>query len=275
MDKNSKLETCINEAKILKKLAITPQKSVYFSTNPKIETHDALDSLKFFFKKFGNLYSTLVHIISPVCPTLSRNKLINKFNIDSDIVINIGSGNSNIHPNVINFDIYQYPNVDIVGNAYDLPLKDNSVDGIISIAMLEHVPNPSLVVKEFFRVLKPGAKIECLIPFIQGFHASPHDFTRFTTSGMKELFKDFEIIEIRPEGGPTSALLWIFQEWLALVLSLGSRRLHTLISLIIMILTFPLKFLDFILILHPKSSNISSLFGISCIKLPTSSPNKF
>jgi 2-polyprenyl-3-methyl-5-hydroxy-6-metoxy-1,4-benzoquinol methylase len=40
-----------------------------------------------------------------------------------------------------------------------LPLEDNSVDLVVSLQVLEHVQNPSLVIREAFRVLKPGGYI--------------------------------------------------------------------------------------------------------------------
>jgi ubiquinone/menaquinone biosynthesis C-methylase UbiE len=42
------------------------------------------------------------------------------------------------------------------GSAYELPYPDNRFDAVFSHAMLEHLTNPVLVVKEMRRVLKPG-----------------------------------------------------------------------------------------------------------------------
>ena len=95
---------------------------------------------------------------------------------------------------------------------------------------------------------------------MQPFHASPYDFSRRTVEGMKVLYKDFDTIELKPSGGPTSGLLWIFQEWVSILLSFGIKPLHYLLNIVLMLLTFPLKFLDFILIYHPMSKNISSGF---------------
>ena len=69
-----------------------------------------------------------------------------------------------------------------------------------------------------------------------------------------------EIESVTINGGPTSALLWIFQEWLAVLLSFGSRRLHTLVYLVAMVLTFPLKFLDLFLKPIPLARNVASCF---------------
>ena len=45
--------------------------------------------------------------------------------------------------------------------------------------------NTKKVVSEMLRVLKPGGELYCSIPFIFGFHASPHDYQRYTVEGFK------------------------------------------------------------------------------------------
>jgi SAM-dependent methyltransferase len=44
----------------------------------------------------------------------------------------------------------------LLGDAMDLPLADASVDGVLSSNMLEHTPDPWLVLDEIERVLRPG-----------------------------------------------------------------------------------------------------------------------
>jgi len=55
-------------------------------------------------------------------------------------------------------------------------------------------------------------------------------------------------------------MFWIVQEWIAILLSFGSKRLHMLIHLFLMVITAPIKFLDYFLIKHPMAKNISSGF---------------
>jgi len=234
---------------------------VFFKVLTSSDIQDDLDALKHYFKRYAKLYNFLIQIISPVYFSFSPKKIIRKYISDSNsIALNLGSGNSNLSVRVLNVDIFAYDNVNIVCDIGNLPFKDNSVDFIINIAVLEHVPNPEKVISEIFRVLKPGGIVCSYFPFIVPFHASPYDFSRRTNEGMKVLFKDFETIELIPGCGPTSGLLWILQEWLALIFSFGIKKLHIIFSLIFMILTFPLKFIDILLIKHPMASNISSGF---------------
>lgn len=224
------------------------------------DIEDGLDGFKNKFKKFTKLYNLLIKIISPVFDNNSVDTFINKYIAEDTIALNIGSGNSKISEKVYNIDIFAYDNVDIVCDIENLPFKDASIDVIFNIAVLEHVPNPQKVIDEIYRVLKPGGIIYTAFPFMQGFHASPYDFTRVTQEGIKILHKNFELIETKPFGGPTSGMLWVLQEWIAIILSFGNKKLHMLIYLITMIITAPIKFLDYFLIKHPMAKNISSGF---------------
>jgi SAM-dependent methyltransferase len=234
---------------------------VLFKTLSTSDISDDLDKLKHFFKKYSKLYNLMIQLLSPIYLDFSTKKIINKYVQDNNaIALNLGSGNSNLSEKVLNIDIFAYDHVNIVCDIGNIPFADNSVDFIINIAALEHVPNPEKVISETLRILKPGGVVCCYFPFIVPFHASPYDFSRRTKEGMKVLFKDFETLSLHPGCGPTSGLLWVLQEWLAMVFSFGIKKLYLYLSLFFMILTFPLKFIDLLLIKHPLSSNISSGF---------------
>jgi SAM-dependent methyltransferase len=226
------------------------------------DVKDSLDRIKFIFKKLNKLYNLLIYFISPVYHSHKPKRFIKNFYKDNSnsILLNLGSGNYDISDNMSNVDIFAYDSVDLVCDIANLPIMDNAVDFILNLAVLEHVPDTEKVVEEFRRILKPGGTIYVFFPFIQPFHASPFDFSRRTFEGMKILFKDFKIIKLKPAGGPTSGLLWVIQEWIAIVLSFGNKKLHLVLSMLLMILTFPVKFLDFLFIHHPLAKNISSGF---------------
>ncbi|MEM4261010.1 MAG: class I SAM-dependent methyltransferase [Candidatus Woesearchaeota archaeon] len=235
----------------------------YFQELTKDNISDNIDKIKNKFKKYEKFYRFLIRVISPVCPTVNEKKIIDKFVKDENaIALNLGSGSYDLSKKVSNLDIFDYECVDIICDIENLPIKSNSVDFIINIAVLEHVTNPEKVVEEINRVLKVGGIVCSYIPFIQPFHASPFDFSRRTYEGMKVLFKDFDIIELKCGGGPVSGFLWVFQELLSLIFSFGIKKLHIFLSLFFMVITFPIKFLDFIFIHHPMAKNISSAFFI-------------
>ena len=224
------------------------------------KVEDNLDLLKSKFKKFSRFYNFLIEIISPVYVGRVQKDFISNYVTNDKLILNVGSGNSKILENICNVDIFSYDNVNVVCDIADLPFLNNSIDMVFNCAVLEHVPNPQKVIDEIYRVLKPNGILYTTFPFMQGFHASPYDFTRVTEEGIKVLHQDFELIEVKPIGGPTSGMLWVFQEWIAILFSFGNKKLHMLIYLFVMVITSPIKFLDYFLIKHPMAKNISSGF---------------
>jgi SAM-dependent methyltransferase len=130
--------------------------------------------------------------------------------------------------------------------------------------MLEHVADPKSVIGEMYRILKSGGRIICYLPFIVPFHAAPNDFQRWTIPGIRKLFSDVGNmeIEIGIGAGPTSGMLWVLQEWLAIFFCFGIRGLHDLIFKVLMVFTAPVKLLDLLLTRFPYPDKIASGFYV-------------
>lgn len=222
---------------------------------------DWLQRIKEKFKAHPRLYYWLVDLVSP---TYRAHK--NKFKrllkvLPSDaIIVNLGSGPLRLSKRVYNIDLIPYKDVDIVANILKLPFKDHSVEGAISVETLEHIPGPLKAVSEIRRILKPSGLILSVVPFMEGYHASPFDYTRWTKAGVLELFGDFEMIEIGVGNGPTSSFLWMMQEWLATLLSFNIYSLYKFFISVLMIVTSPLKLLDLILHRYQTAENIAGNF---------------
>jgi SAM-dependent methyltransferase len=94
-------------------------------------------------------------------------------------------------------------NIDIIGTAYSIPVESNSFDSVICTAVLEHLEEPELAIKECYRVLKTGGYAVYSVPFIWHLHEEPRDFFRFSKYGLKYLFEKtgFAVVEIRPLSG--------------------------------------------------------------------------
>jgi len=224
----------------------------------KNDTRDSFDRIKLFFKRFPKFYYFLIEFISPVC---SDQRPLRRFLASAEgMVLNIGSGNSIRQQGVLNVDMMDYENVDIVCDIHHLPFKDNSVDAVMSLAVLEHVQEPAVVLKEVRRVLKPGGRVFSVIPFMQPFHASPHDYQRYTLPGIEYLHRDFQKVESGVYSGPVSGALWAVQEATASVLSCGSVKLRNLLTIVLMLLTWPIKFLDLMAMRMPTAKNVASTF---------------
>jgi len=83
----------------------------------------------------------------------------------------------------------------LVCDAHVIPFADQTFDGVIIQAVLEHVVNPFRCVEEIWRVLKKNGIIYSDTPFMQQVHEGRYDFTRFTHLGHRFLFRKFEEIE--------------------------------------------------------------------------------
>ncbi|MBG0813544.1 class I SAM-dependent methyltransferase [Planomonospora sp. ID82291] len=228
---------------------------------------DPLNHLKESAKRrFGPLYPLAISLLSPVYMSGSVRSFLRSFDLDRDLVADLGSGTQRYDPRVICVDGGSYANVDLVADLSRLPLRDGVLSGVTSIAVLEHVPDPDAHIAEMWRVLAPGGRLFCYMPFIVPFHASPDDYQRYTKVGLETRFRNFEVLDVRVGGGPTSGLLWVLQEWLALALSFGSERLYRALVPLMWVLS-PLKILDAVMARHPAAPVIASGFVIEARKV--------
>jgi SAM-dependent methyltransferase len=114
---------------------------------------------------------------------------------------------------VLNSDVYSGNLVHVLTDAHQLSFADESFDLVLIQAVLEHVLDPALVVKEIWRVLKAGGLVMADTPFLQAVHMGAYDFTRFTPLGQRALFRQFEELARGVSVGPVSALRWSFEHF--------------------------------------------------------------
>ncbi len=119
-----------------------------------------------------------------------------------------GIGELTDKANLIETDIYIGPQTAIVCDGHHLPFADGSFDGVVIQAVLEHVLDPQQVVAEIHRVLRQGGVVFAETPFMQQVHEGSHDFTRWTETGHRRLFRMFATIETGITAGPAVTLLW-------------------------------------------------------------------
>lgn len=114
------------------------------------------------------------------------------------------------HPDlgIAAFDIYHSPNIQFIADAHSIPLRDRTFDAVVIQAVLEHVLDPQQVVDEIWRVLKPDGLVYAETPFLQHVHEGAYDFTRFTESGHRFLFRRFALVDSGISGGPGTQLIW-------------------------------------------------------------------
>ena len=115
-------------------------------------------------------------------------------------------------------DLRVLDTVDFSSDATRLPLPDDSVDTLITLEMLEHVPDPRAVVAELGRVLKPGGTLFLSVPSAVPRH-DHHDFWRFTAQGLEQLCSPwFDDSEVRVFGGTFETLGYLTAYYVSLLL---------------------------------------------------------
>lgn len=146
-------------------------------------------------------------------------------------------------------DVVPDYNPHIVGDIHALPFKDNTIDAILCISVLEHVLDPRQAIKEMYRVLKPGGYCFVYVPFLFYYHAEKGyfaDYWRFTKDILPILFKNFSSMELKNALGAIAT--WVN------ISPLGALKPVTSFA----------SFLD--LIFHKKNSNQASGYDIFLIK---------
>src|SRR5262245_55790116 len=171
-------------------------------------------------------------------------------------ILDVGAGGRRITPETVTFDAMAGREVDIVGDIHAMPIEDKKFDCVICTGTLEHVRNPCQAMCEIFRVLKPGGLVHIDVPFIQGYHADPTDYWRFTLDGLRLLCRSFKEIDSGVHIGPTCGLVWIAREWAN---SLPANRyLSNLFLILVALALAPLKYLDYLVIRCPRSQRVAS-----------------
>lgn len=92
-------------------------------------------------------------------------------------------------------------NPDYFYDGKNIPFENEKFDFILCTQVLEHVPNPSLLINEMKRVCKTGGGIIITLPFVYPEHEQPYDFFRFTRFGIIKLLEDndLEVIDIKQD----------------------------------------------------------------------------
>ena len=170
-------------------------------------------------------------------------------------------------------DSWEYLNVDKSTNpdyccsAENIPIEENKFDMALMAEVLEHLENPSKVLQEACRILKPTGKIIATMPFLYPIHADPYDYQRWTPERIKLEFEKagFTIEKITPMG----SVFAVMYDLLYTSLGMASKNRKALKNRIANRLLMPIiarVFLWFDGLYHYKSSSITTGYFICGIK---------
>lgn len=217
---------------------------IYFTAPPAHD--DAMDVLKGRLKRhLGSYYYRVgMTVFAPGFPFNYAAAIRRHLDPRDQIVVDVGSGNNRIDENILALDSTDYDAVDIVADINALPFRDGSIDALCNRSVLEHIPEPLRAVAELARCTRPGGLGIHVIPFLFPYHASPHDYSRFTHTGAAALFRGWDLVDQHNTTGPITLFLVCLLEFLSSLLSLGHQQIKAFLYLVLCLMVFPLKILD-------------------------------
>ena len=142
-----------------------------------------------------------------------------KNGLDNIKVLNIGSGGEiqnylkKKFKQVYNIDIDKRRNPDQVidickiEQLKKLSFKPNLV---CMFEVLEHTKDPVVAIKNLHNIIDEKTFVMFSSPFIFHIHDEPEDYFRFTKYGLKNIFKDFDKVEINSRNGWFETILVLF-----------------------------------------------------------------
>lgn len=174
----------------------------------------------------------------------------------------IGSGVQHL-PGAIHLDVDDFPGVDVVADAHQLPFANDSLAGVLAEVVFEHLVQPTKVIAETLRVLAPGGRFYFTVPFLFPYHGHPGDYRRWSRQGLEAEFAAFTDVTTGIHAGPCSAMVNLLTEW-AYVLS-GCRfpRGYVAIKGLATALLFPLKFGDLLVQHFPEAHRLAATLFVT------------
>jgi SAM-dependent methyltransferase len=159
-----------------------------------------------------------------------KNAIVQNMHIFNGRLLDIGCGKMPYKTFLFkNSQIKEYTGLDIEGaldyeggiqpddtwNGITMPYDNEQYDTAFATEVLEHCPQPAIILKEVHRVLKPGGYFFFTVPFLWPLHEVPHDEFRYTPFSLNRLLTSagFIDIDIKATGGWHASLAQMLGLW--------------------------------------------------------------
>lgn len=164
-----------------------------------------------------------LHLTPPAPAHISQNQkryvVEERSSVSEGRCLHLGSGNVPCSdPRVVSFDVLPCENVDVVGEAEELPFVDDVFELVDSGAVFEHLRDPLRAIKEVKRVTAPDGRYLIDTAFLQSYHGFPaHYFNMTPLAAESFLVDDFVLEDSHVPGSatPVQALLDLSERFLA------------------------------------------------------------
>ncbi|MFC4478224.1 class I SAM-dependent methyltransferase [Flavobacterium chungangensis] len=153
---------------------------------------------------------------------------------------------------------------DFTWNGINMPFENNSFDCAFGTEVLEHCPEPEIILKELHRVLKEEAIFFFTVPFLWNLHEVPHDEYRYTPFSLQRHLENsgFKDIEIKALGGWHASLAQMLGLWVRRA-PMSAKKRKILSSVLKPLILFLIKKDKNFTINFKEGQMITGLYGIA------------
>lgn len=160
-----------------------------------------------------------------IARTLFNWEVAEKVQNITGVIVDLGGGKNPSYRRYWDIKPEKFIRVDISDDALpdiaadikkSLPFSDNFADAVFLFSVIYIVEDPTKVLSEIYRILKPGGKLFLTSPFIFNEAREPDDYYRFASQGLYKILKDagFKEFSIKPIGERFTAAAYLLTSFM-------------------------------------------------------------